>query len=391
MEALSTKVMLITVFLCIYSALHLYFLVKSRRAFRLEGVWYIFWLVLLVFLLLAPVQSRLLYSIGYSMSGLILTWIGYLWMGFLCLFVCISIPIDGYHIIVSAIREVFNISWTGLVLLRRQSFYLAAGIATGLMIYGAIAAYQLDVEHITIKSSKIPVGHDGIRIVQISDLHLGPMLYPSRLDPLQSAIRTALPDILVCTGDLLDGDFHRQKDVARMLKALPAPLGKFAITGNHEDYAGLNDALAFLKEAGFQVLRDSSTIVTDTMAIVGLDDPSTRKSEPLSETELLAGIPADKFILLLKHRPLVEKAMLDHFDLQLSGHTHGGQIFPISLLIKLRYPMDKGLFSVGKISRLYVSRGTGTWGPPLRLFDLPELTVIDIVPAQPTKEPVTAE
>ncbi len=382
MGAVSHWVMFLTVFLCIYGAFHLYFLVKARRAFRLTGLSYTFLLVMVLFLFLAPIQARVIGSLGYATVSMLITWIGYLWMGFIFLFVCVSIPLDGYHLLVTGIRELFDAGWSGILLLRRQSFMLASTITIGLMVYGAVSAYQVRIEHLTSYTNKIPADSKGIRIVQISDLHLGLMSYPGRLAPLLAAIRAALPDVLVCTGDLVDGPLRNEIEVARTLKALPAPLGKFAVTGNHEYYAGIVKALDFIKEAGFQVLNNESVLVNKTIIIAGVEDATARKEESAVETKLLAPLPADKFILLLKHRPEVPKSSQGRFDLQLSGHTHNGQIFPFNYLVQLKYPMMKGLFDIGGNSRLYVNRGTGTWGPPLRIFSPSELTIIDLLPAK---------
>lgn len=144
-----------------------------------------------------------------------------------------------------------------------------------------------------------------------------------------------------------------------LTSSVAPPLGKYAVTGNHEVYAGMKGALNFLQQSGFTVLRNQRAVIQPGLSIVGVDDPATGKARP--EEELF---PAKKegFTLLLKHRPLVNAGMPERFDLQLSGHAHRGQIFPFNLLTRLHYPQQDGLYPLAEGAWLYASRGTGTWG-----------------------------
>jgi predicted MPP superfamily phosphohydrolase len=371
----------LTVVLSIYGSFHLYMLIKVRRALYLEGLSYMLLVVVLTFLMFAPFQARILYSQGYPIFGLIMTWIGYVWLGYIFLFVCIATPLDLYHLIVAGLQQLFKADWTNLTLLRRQNLILVAVTAAGLMIYGAYNAYDVHVEQVTLHSKKIPARIGRIRIVQITDLHMGPMLYPGRLGPIFSAIRETQPDILVSTGDLIDGPIRHAEEVAEAFKALPAPLGKFAVTGNHEFYYGIDKAVAFTESAGFHMLRNTGTVIENTIALAGVDDPAAGADVSAAQKAALASLPADKYTVLLKHRPLDDPAG-GRFDLQLSGHTHKGQIFPFGLVVRLFYPMINGLYKVGPSSYLYASRGAGTWGPPIRLLSTPEITIFDLLPAE---------
>jgi uncharacterized protein len=370
----------LVVFLTAYGTLHLYMLIKLRRGLCLEGLSFILVAVVLTFLLFAPIQARLLTGYGYPTLGPVMTWVGYLWMGYIFLFVCIAAPLDLYHLFMNGVQQVFKSDWTGLMLMRRQSLMLVLVAAAGMMIYGAFSAYRVGTERVTLYSDKIPAHVERIRIVQISDLHLGTMIYPGRLGPILDAIRQARPDILVSTGDLIDGDQRAISDGVHILNALPATLGKFAVTGNHEYYHGISDSLALTEKAGFQVLRNSGVVVKDQIVIAGVDDPAGGSDAAAAEEAALANLPQDKYTVLLKHRPQVNSATSGRFDLQLSGHTHKGQIFPFNYLVRLMYPMMDGLYDIAPERYLYTSRGTGTWGPPIRLLAPPEVTVIDLMP-----------
>jgi hypothetical protein len=187
--------------------------------------------------------------------------------------------------------------------------------------------------------------------------------------------------MLVSTGDLVDGQINSLEGLADMIKEINPRYGKFAVLGNHEYYAGLKQAIAFKKAAGFTLLRGEGISIDGIINLIGVDDPAAKYFNGYDESmekHLLASFPRERFTILLKHRPLINKDSLGLFDLQLSGHVHKGQIFPFSLLTKIYYPKDAGLLRANG-GMLYVSRGSGTWGPPIRFLAPPEVTVIDIV------------
>ena len=378
---MSGLVILLAIFLSVYGAVHLYLLIKLRRAYYLEGPGYVLLFVVLAYLMLAPIHASILESQGYSILALVSAWIGYCWMGLLFIFLCLALPIDAYHLFMSALQSIANADLTHLMLSRRQSFTFAAAATLIVALYGAFEAQQIHIEQVTLHSPKIPPALERIRIVQISDLHLGPMMFPARVVPIAEAAKAARPDLLVCTGDLVDGRIYQPNVIEQLLLSIPAPLGKFAVTGNHEFYFGIEKAKTFIQQAGFTLLQGESRLIKDALCVVGVDDPTGGKKENAVESAVLAQQPKDRFTLLLKHRPVVEKTSLGRFDLQLSGHTHGGQIFPFGLVLKWRYPMGHGLHELNSQSKIYISRGSGCWGPPLRVLAPPEVTIIDLLPA----------
>lgn len=378
---MSRFIVFLSLFLSIYGAAHLYFLIKWRRAFYLERVQYVFLFVVLAFLMLAPINSRLLASMDYWMPALVLDWIGFLWMGFVFILICLTLPLDAYHLLVGLGQSITGTDLTPLMLSRRQSVGVAVGVSLCLMAYGAVEAYRISVEQVILRTPKLPASAEAIRIVQISDVHLGPMLYPGRIDPMVNAIEQAQPDILVCTGDLIDGRLTNPSAITTRLRGIQAPMGKFAVTGNHEYYAGIDKSLNFIKESGFTLLQEQSAAVGKHLFVLGVNDPAGDSEATEKKVQaLLKDLPEDKFVLLLKHRPLYERQHAEKIDLQLSGHTHQGQIFPFGLLLRLFYPLDCGLKPVGRQNYVYTSRGTGTWGPPIRILAPPELTIIDLMP-----------
>lgn len=380
---MSRMVLFLAAYFCIYGSAHLYLLIKIRRAFYLEGLHYVLLFAVLTFLMLAPINARLVEAQGQWLPAVMLSWVGFFWMGFVFIYLCLALPLDGYHILTSMGQQLFHGDWTAIMLSRRQRIGLVSLITIALMIYGTFEAYQIKPQKIRLETSKISPDAGTLRIVQISDLHIGPMLYPGRLTPIIETIKNARPQILVSTGDLIDGYVVFPDAATAALHNLPASLGKFAITGNHESYAGIDIATNFTQKAGFTLLRNRSVTVGRDLIITGVDDPSVNSHKASNtEAELLAGIPDGKFSLLLKHRPKIDAESRNKIDLQLSGHTHQGQIFPFGWIVALSYPFPSGLHQITPGRHLYTSRGTGTWGPPIRLLAPPEITIIDLVPVQ---------
>lgn len=376
---MSRFVIFLSLFLSIYGSAHLYVLIKTRRALYLDPLPYAFTVVVLAFLMLAPIQARVLAANHYPVLSVIMSWIGYVWMGGLFVFICLSLPLDSYHLGLAGLQAIFQTNLTPFMWSRRQRFGFTVLAALALMVYGVFEAHRIKPENIILKSDKIPPTVKRLRIVQISDLHIGAMSFPARINPVIKAVKNAKPDILVSTGDLVDGwgIFHDR--IAEEIDTIGAPLGKYAVTGNHEFYYGLETSAEFTRQAGFTLLRNEHIRVRDILFIAGVDDPARGIADG-AENRVLDGLPKDSFILLLKHRPMVDPASLDRFDLQLSGHTHKGQMFPFSLLVNSFFDLKAGTHQVSPRGHIHISRGSGTWGPPFRLLAPPEITIIDLIP-----------
>ena len=248
------------------------------------------------------------------------------------------------------------------------------------MAWGLAEARWLRVETIVLRSDRLPAGTT-YRVAQISDLHLTARRGGWLVDTVVSAVHALKPDLIVSTGDLIDAPAAQLRDKAGPLRRLAAPGGRYAVLGNHEYFAGVSEALAFHQAAGFTLLRGAAAEPLPGLWLAGVDDPAgsfTHQPYFISERLLAAARPADRFVVLLKHQPLVSRPEKAWFDLQLSGHTHGGQMFPFEWLLKPIYPLRRGLHEVAPGRWLYVNRGAGTWGPPMRLLARPEITLIVI-------------
>jgi hypothetical protein len=329
-----------------------------------------------------PVLARGCSNAGLELPAKALAYVGYTWMGCLFLFVCASFLMDGYRVLVSFTALIFKLDLSWMKMTARTSFLVPLLASLSIATYGYWEALNIRTERITIESPKISKEIGRLRIVQISDVHLGLVVARDRLERIVVRVRAAAPDILVSTGDLVDGQADNLSAAADMLRSIPVKYGKYAVTGNHEFYAGLPYSLSMTKKAGFSMLRGEGVEIPGVIAIFGVDDPAGRAlglSTVVSEKSLLSSSSAKLFTLLLKHRPEVDKKAAGLFDLQLSGHIHGGQIFPFRYVTDLVYPYGTGFFNLSNYGHLYVNRGSGTWGPPIRFLAPPEVTIIDLL------------
>jgi len=342
--------------LLIYGSMHLYALSKMWMTFPHSYGLGLALILAGIVLTFSPLLVWFLERHSWHRATTATAWVSYSWMGYLFLFLCIGLLLDLGH----ALATLLNFNWP---LSQAMSLRTVSLLALAMLGYGFVEARQIQVEEIHITTPKLATGH--ITIAQLSDLHLGIMMGEEFLDRVIAKLREIKPDIIVATGDIVDG------------QGAP-PLGAYAVTGNHEYYAGLENSLRFLRRAGFNVLRGESVKV-GSIVLVGVDDPaamSSRQQARLDTAKALDSATTNDFIVLLKHQPVVDSDT--PFDLQLSGHTHGGQIFPFIYLTRLAYRAHTGLTELADGRRLYVSRGAGTWGPPIRLFAAPEVTLITI-------------
>lgn len=368
-------------FLLIYGSLHLYFFLKASAALSLSAGANLLLGVILAALMLAPLIVHWLERLELVLNARIIAYIGYSWMGVLFLFFASSLVIDAYRLLAHAGGWLAHRDVATLTLSARPAFLIPLTLSLVISIYGFFEARNVRLERISIESQKIPSNPGRFKIAQISDLHLGLTVGKAHLKKVVALLKAENPDLLVCTGDLVDAGLCDGQGLAEPLKEIQPRYGKYAVTGNHEFYAGLDQALESLREAGFTVLRGETARIDDVLNVAGVDDPEAGRfglADKIDERELLAILPEGRFTLFLKHRPNVEEGSVGRFDLMLSGHTHKGQIFPFNLLVRPFYTADAGFLNLGKGSSLYVSRGTGSWGPPIRFLAPPEVTIIEV-------------
>jgi predicted MPP superfamily phosphohydrolase len=234
----------------------------------------------------------------------------------------------------------------------------------------------------------LPEALHGYSIAQISDIHVGPTIKRPYLNAIVNRVNALDADAIAVTGDLVDGSVQRLGLHTQPLARLSAPDGAFFVTGNHEYYSGAEEWIVELRRLGLTVLLNEHVVRRRggaALMIAGVADYSAHHFNPAHRSDpqlAAAGAPLDLAVkILLAHQPRsATAAEAAGFDLQLSGHTHGGQFFPWNLFVPLQQPFVAGLHRVRRLW-VYTSRGTGYWGPPKRFGAPSEITLVRLVPA----------
>lgn len=369
----------LTIFLSLYTVMHAVFYFRVKALLPERRVFHVLFILFLLAMIVAPVVSRLLERSGYGAGAKYLAVVAFNWTGFIFIAFCGALLMLAVDV---CLRAVNYLGAAGLPLPVGKPPALAlVAVVLALCCYGYLEARSIKTERIRIETTKLPSGTERLKIVQISDVHIGLLTQRAVLRRIADAVAAENPDVVVSTGDFVDGMNGRHSDVAALFHRIGARFGKFAVTGNHEFYIGLDQAAEFTRRAGFTLLRGEAVTVGAVLNIVGVDDPAVRSTS--DEAALLSSVREELFTILLKHRPWIAEGSPGRFDLQLSGHTHGGQIFPFKFLVARQYPMPTGAAALQNGAVLYTSRGSGTWGPQIRLWSPPEVTAIELVRKNP--------
>lgn len=262
---------------------------------------------------------------------------------------------------------------------------LLAALAT---VVGFIDARRRPrVVNVSVPLPRLPLALEGFTIAQISDVHVGPTIKRDFLRGIVDIVNSLAVDVVAITGDLVDGSVEQLGVHVEPLSRLCARYGVFFVTGNHEYYSGARAWIAELRRLGLHVLLNQHVVLhhgSAALLLAGVTDYSAERFDPAHRSDpeaALAGAPADLPRVLLAHQPRTAAAAADAgFDLQLSGHTHGGQFWPWNLFVRLQQPFTAGLHRLGRLW-VYTSRGSGYWGPPKRLGVPSEIALIRLVSA----------
>ncbi len=257
--------------------------------------------------------------------------------------------------------------------------WAALGVSVLYSVYGVVNAYHPRLVHYTVRIKNLPPEWRGRKVVQLSDVHLGRILGARFLSRVVDKVNAQKPSMVLITGDLFDGALGNLKQLVAPLNRLEAPQGIYFVTGNHETYLGVHHALEALRATPVKVLADECTVV-DGLQIIGISYPE--RGHPLRFEDKIAGLtgfnPAQPSILLYHAPTQIEAAKAAGISLQLSGHVHQGQIFPLQFFTRLIYgKYHHGLHQKGDFT-IYTTSGTGLWGPTMRTGNHPEIVVLEL-------------
>ena len=371
----------------------------GKAPFRLR--WKIAMVAGIVATLFAPVITIILRRSGFDNVGLhLVTWAGYLAVGFLSFVFCylvirdLMLPVAGFKWGKARIfkptrnrgkaASIDNPSRRGfLVSSMNYGILAAAALTTG---FGVAEAKQTpQVKRVPVPIDPLPPDLEGFRIVQITDIHVNPTFRRSSVEDIVAVVNTLEADIVALTGDLVDGSVDQLGYDVAPLARIQSKSGNFFVTGNHEYYSGVIEWVEEVRRLGYTVLLNEHQVISrgqGRIVLAGVTDYRggnflpTHRSDP---HKALAGAPSADVKILLAHQPKnIFEAARAGYDLQISGHTHGGQFFPWNLLVGFAQPYVYGLHTHDN-TQIYVSRGTGYWGPPVRVGSPSEITLIELV------------
>ncbi len=324
--------------------------------------------------------GRVLERIQISLFSDSLVWIGSFWMGALLYFILIVLLLDVLKIANYFFEILPQFITDNLQKVKIITFIFSVLFVAGLLVFGFINARRPIIKNITIDISKHSNEFKELDIVVVSDIHLGTIIGNGYLSRIVSEINSLKPDIILIAGDLLDEDLEPviRQNLGETLKMLEAPKGVFAIMGNHEYIGGVEAASIYLRDHGIVVLKDSVVLIDNSIYIIGRDDKESARfgsntRRTLQELYNDYNIDESLPVIVLDHQPVdINNAVLLNADVQFSGHTHKGQIWPINYLVNAIFKVGYGHQKINK-TNVIVTSGIGTWGPPIRIGSRPEI------------------
>ena len=371
-----TFIIFFSIVITIYGLVNYYVFIRGWQAVPQHSRLRTIYLVCFLFLALSYIIGRLLEKIWLSTISDIFVWIGSFWLAAFFYFFLIVLVLDFLRLINHWLLF-FQLISENYVRLKQITALVSIGIVFLTILFGYVNACFPRIRTLNLKISKA-TSVNSINIVAASDIHLGTIIGRKRFCKVVNKINELNPDLILLPGDIVDENLAPviRENLGEALLHLKAKYGVYAITGNHEYIGGVEPAVKYLKEHGVTMLRDSSVKINDCIYLVGREDRSIRQfngKQRKNLADLMEQVDKDFPIILMDHQPFdLDEARENGCDLQLSGHTHHGQLFPLNFVTKAVYEKSWGYLKKGD-AHIYVSCGVGTWGPPVRIGNRPEI------------------
>ncbi len=370
-------VIFIAIALLIYSSINYYVYCRIIQAASLHGPAGLALKLFILFCILAYPLSRAPYFSNLIAGGL--EWIGAFWLAVMTYSLLIVFVLDVLWLSDLLLCWFPNSITANAVHTGRVAFAVGAALVTGLLIVGRLIALNPVVRTVDIPISRLPVGKEGYRIVEFSDIHLGALVGERFLNRLVDKANSLNPDLILIPGDIVDEPPKRIEWAIEPLRRLKARDGVMACMGNHEYYAGPVEAMRMFERAGILLLKDKATVIPGTAVIAGMDDITASRQfgqKPVPVKSYTEGLDQTLPLIVMDHTPLrLQEAREAGVDLLISGHAHGGQLWPFDYVTRLVYHVHRGLTRFGKMN-FFLGVGVGTWGPPIRIGATPEIVVM---------------
>ncbi|MDP4173554.1 MAG: metallophosphoesterase [Bacteroidota bacterium] len=374
-------IIFISIILVIYGLINFYIFIRGWQAIPRDSSLRTYYLIIFLVLSISYIAGRALEKNYISPLSSSLIWMGSFWLGMMVYFLLGVIVLDILRLInhfTGIFPDAMERDW-------QKTKFITAIVLTGIVIItviaGRINAITPRIYKMNIRVKKHVDSLKTLNIVAASDIHLGTVIGNGRLLYLVNKINSMNPDIILLPGDIVDEDLRPviKQNLGETLKKLKAKYGVYAITGNHEFYGGVEAATRYLTDHGIEMLRDKTIKINNSIYLIGREDRTlnqVRKRKSLQE--LMEGVDKNMPLILMDHQPFeLDEAVQNGIDLQISGHTHHGQLWPFNFITNRVYEVSWGYKKKGN-TNVYVSSGFGGWGPPIRLGNRPEIVNIKL-------------
>ncbi len=379
----SIFIIFISIVTVIYGLVNYYIFSRGVQVFSAGSqgrLWFIicFWAIASTFIL-----ARILERTYPCLFTGVITWIGSFWLAFLLYFTLLVILIDLSRLLNYFFSFYPSVFFIDLAKTKMIVFIMSVTLVSVIVTAGFINARTPRIKELNLQINKTVADSKTLNIVMASDIHLGTLISKQKANRLVAAINSLHPDIVLFAGDVVDEDLAPviKNNLGANLVQIKSELGVYAIPGNHEYIGGAEEAIKYLGDHGIIMLRDTAILIDQRFWLIGRDDRDKQRFSGKSRKEifsLLEGVDPSYPIILMDHQPFsLGKTAAAGVDLQLSGHTHHGQLWPFNYITNALYELSWGYKKIGT-THFYVSSGFGTWGPPVRLGNSPEIVHIKI-------------
>jgi len=376
-------IIFITVFLSIYLSVNFYVFIRGCQALPKEGFIRIIYSVIFGFIAFSFIIGEIFEKTHLLPGNRFLILTGSIWLAFLLYIFLMILVID----IVRALDFFFNfLPAKEIIIAKGIPLKIMSGVicaATTIVMAGLYTASSPMIKTIDLKINKRGGFEDSLNIVMASDIHLGSIIGRKKLQYLVDTINFLNPDIVLFPGDFFDENPGPvvKDNMGGLIESITSKYGVYAVTGNHEYIGGITETMNFMEKHKVKVLRDEAVEINGSFLLVGREDKSIKRftdKKRKTLTEILQGKNTRLPVILMDHQPSsVDDSANNGVDLHLSGHTHNGQLWPINYITGAIFKTGYGLSKSGD-TNVYVSKGYGTWGPPVRTTGRPEIVVIQI-------------
>lgn len=372
----------LSIVLLIYFLINSYIIFRANSSLKFNQTLRTTFLSILIFLIFAYPLGRFLQNFFQNFIVDFLLFAGAFYMGMMVYFFFIILFIDILRLANSFIPIFPSFIMNNPLKTAQITFWAVLVLVVGTTVIGHINALFPRIRTLEFQINKPANNLKELTIVAMSDIHLGTIIRNSTLENLVEKVNSQQPDLILLPGDIVDEDVSSvmEQNMAASLQKLNAPLGVFAVTGNHEYFGGVQKSVDYIEEGNVKVLQDTAVKIADAFYLIGRKDLQGKSFNDIRKplNEILEEVDNKLPLILMDHQPFhLEEAEQNGIDLQLSGHTHHGQLFPFNLITNKVYEKSWGYLCKGE-TQYYVSCGVGTWGPPIRIGNRPEIVQIKL-------------